>query len=168
MKLGKSAKAGTTEDTKVHEGNASGLCCCFINTERTGPGQKWEKESAKAGTTEDTEVHRGNPSGLSAASFMQTMGAYLGRLGDQNPKTRRAPRIRGGRRENPLNHLRPLNRPTCALSSTYAKEADYFGGSGCILSRMRMVSSSTLPTIWRLLGLSLSRVSCVVCQNTSL
>ena len=38
----------------------------------------------------------------------------------------------------------------------------YFGGSGSILSRMRTVSRTTLPTISRLLGLSLSIVSCGV------
>ena len=39
------------------------------------------------------------------------------------------------------------------------KRAHYFGGSGSILSRMRVVSSMTAPTISRLFGLSLSTVS---------
>src|SRR5580692_11465191 len=45
---------------------------------------------------------------------------------------------------------------------------DHFGGNGSILSRMRMDSSITLPTICRLCGLSLSIVSCGVCQKTLL
>src|SRR5580704_17073111 len=44
----------------------------------------------------------------------------------------------------------------------------YFGGSGSILSRILTVSSMVAPTISRLLGLSLSTVSWVVCQKTSL
>jgi len=44
----------------------------------------------------------------------------------------------------------------------------HFGGSGSILSRMRTLSSITLPTISRLCGLSLSTVSCGVCQKTLL
>jgi len=44
----------------------------------------------------------------------------------------------------------------------------YFGGSGSILSRMRTVSSTTVPTISRLFGLSLSTVSCGVWWKTSL
>jgi len=44
----------------------------------------------------------------------------------------------------------------------------YFGGSGSILLRMFTVSSTTLPTMCRLCGLSLSTVSCGVCQKTLL
>src|SRR6202522_1929286 len=44
----------------------------------------------------------------------------------------------------------------------------YLGGSASILSRMPTVSSTVLPTISRLFGLSLSTVSWTVCQNTSL
>jgi hypothetical protein len=45
---------------------------------------------------------------------------------------------------------------------------DYFGGRGSILPRMRTVSRITLPTIWKLLGLSLSIVSCGVWWKTPL
>src|ERR1035438_201698 len=58
-------------------------------------------------------------------------------------------------------------RDLCGLTLCGAGR-DYFGGSGSILSRMRMVSSITLPTICKLFGLSLSTVSWVVCQKTSL
>lgn len=43
-----------------------------------------------------------------------------------------------------------------------------FGGNVVILSRMWMLSSMVLPTISRLFGLSLSTVSCGVCQKTLL
>jgi hypothetical protein len=52
--------------------------------------------------------------------------------------------------------------------SPQSTPADHFGGSGSSLSRIPTVSSTVLPTISRLLGLSLSAVSCTVCQNTSL
>src|ERR1700683_1538598 len=44
----------------------------------------------------------------------------------------------------------------------------YFGGSGFILSSMLTVSRIVLPVISRLFGLSLSTVSCGVCQKTLL
>ena len=45
---------------------------------------------------------------------------------------------------------------------------NHLGGNGSILSRILTVSSTTVPTISRLLGLSLSTVSCGLCQNTLL
>src|SRR5271154_7129030 len=55
-----------------------------------------------------------------------------------------------------------------AKNSRPIRARSYLGGRGSILSRMPIVSSMVLHPISRLLGLSLSTVSCVVCQNTSL
>ena len=61
--------------------------------------------------------------------------------------------------------LAPLGK---LCGSRLRRQPDHLGGSGSILSRRRTLSSITLPTICKLLGLSLSTVSWVVCQKTSL
>src|SRR5437588_12747528 len=48
------------------------------------------------------------------------------------------------------------------------KRRDHFGGSGSILSRMRIDSRITLPTIPRLVGLSLSTVPYGMCHKALL
>src|SRR5438270_8062408 len=61
-----------------------------------------------------------------------------------------------------------LNRRDRGERPRRSQRKAYFGGSGSILPRMRIVSRMVPPTISKLLGLSLSTVSCVVCQKTSL
>src|ERR1700679_3372606 len=64
-------------------------------------------------------------------------------------------------------HLRTLGLEM-SLPKGAAPHDHYFGGSESILSRMLTVSRIVLPTISRLLGLSLSTVSCGVLQKTLL
>jgi len=61
----------------------------------------------------------------------------------------------------PTGHGPPTIRP-------FRGQWVWAGGRGSILSRMRAVSSRTSPTMTKLLGLSLSRVSCGLCQKTLL